>query len=254
MSRTDRKYAVDTLMFLCIVGMVAIGLLMAFVIPGGRAELGRSKYFLGLHRHQWGDIHLYLSLAFTALVAVHIVLSWSWIRGKASCLFRKAWMPVLGLTFLTAAAVPFIFWLGASKNDPAFEEFGTGRGRQAVQAAGAEMQRPELASTVEPSSPEIPAADDPPRSGETAPGQDLHESRVVAGRTEASTAEVVITGQMTLRELERVTGILAGDIAARLGLPAGVSFDETLGRLRQAYGFEMKSLRDAVAALIKDRK
>ena len=65
--RTDWKYAVDTLMFLCVLGLVATGLLMAFVIPEGRVETGQSKYFLGLHRHQWGDIHLDLSLAFTEI-------------------------------------------------------------------------------------------------------------------------------------------------------------------------------------------
>lgn len=31
---------------------------MAFIAPGG--DSGRySKYFLGLHRHEWGTIHLY---------------------------------------------------------------------------------------------------------------------------------------------------------------------------------------------------
>jgi hypothetical protein len=35
--RTDAKYAVDTLMFLSLVGIVVIGFLMAFIIPEGPA-------------------------------------------------------------------------------------------------------------------------------------------------------------------------------------------------------------------------
>ena len=59
---------------------------------------------------------------------------------------------------------------------------------------------------------------------------------------------------MTLREVERATGIPAKDIVARLGLPSDVSLDETLGRLRQAYAFELQTLRDAVAKLLEEKR
>jgi len=45
LSKTDWKYIVDTLMFLCMVGIVLIGLLMGFVIPEGRLGPGQSKFF-----------------------------------------------------------------------------------------------------------------------------------------------------------------------------------------------------------------
>jgi hypothetical protein len=231
LDRTDWKYIVATLMFLCTLGIVAIGLLMGFVIPEGPLGAGQSKYFLGLHRHQWGDIHLYLSLAFTALVVVHIVLAWRWIKSKAKGLFGKAWKTGVALTVLAAVILPLLFWLTASKNDPAYAEFGTGRGRQAAPAAEAAGQ-----------------------PGETAGDVDVHEDRTVAGRMEADSAEVVITGKMTLREVERTVGISAEDILARLGLPAGVSLDETIGRLRRTYGFEMQALRNAVAELLKAKR
>ena len=230
LSRTDWKFAVDTLMFVTILGVVAIGVLMAFFIPEGRLGAGQSKYFLGLHRHQWGDIHLYLSLAFAIFAAIHIVLAWSWVRGKASCIYGKSWKAAVGLTVLAAVLVPAVFWLVAPKNDPAYAEFGTGHGRGGAWAHEHDRIMPEP-----------PAAE---------PG---HEDRAVAGRMEAS-AEVVITGQMTLRELERVTGVPAADIAAKLGLPSDVARDETLGRLRRVHGFEMQALRDAVAELRTAKK
>jgi hypothetical protein len=259
LSRTDWKYAIDTLMFLALLGIVAIGLLMAFVLPEGPAELGRSKYFLGLHRHQWGDIHLYLSLAFMVFAIVHIVLAWNWIRGKAAALFGRAWKAALALTLLAALAVPGAFWLATSKNDPAYAHFGTGRGRPSEEPG--ELGR----STLGPPPAAIPDAP-PVRAAEPAAAvaagtegpeevaEEGHESRTVAGRTEAGTAEVVITGRMTLKEIEGATGIPSGDIAARLGLPAGVPADMTIGRLRRTYGFEMQALRDAVAELLAARR
>ena len=144
LTRTDWKYVVDTLIFLCMVGIVLIGLLMGFVIPEGRLGPGQSKYFLGVHRHQWGDIHLWLSLAFTALVVVHIVLAWNWFKGKAKGLFGKAWRPMLGLTVVAAVLIPVIFWLSASKNDPAYAEFGEGHGRQSGRVAEEDRTRREL--------------------------------------------------------------------------------------------------------------
>jgi hypothetical protein len=239
--RTDWKYAVDTLMFLCLLGIVAIGFLMAFVIPEGPLEPGRSKFFLGLHRHQWGDIHAWLSLAFAAFVLVHIVLAWSWIRGKAAALFGKGWKVALGLTVLTALAIPAVLWLALPKNDPAYAEFGHGEGRR---AALIDEHGP---GPGDPALPASPAAGMPAEPEE---GRD----QTVGGRAEAGTAEVVITGRMTLREIERATGVPAADIAAGLGLPPGVSFDETVGRLRRVHRFEMTALRDVVAGLLKERR
>jgi Domain of unknown function (DUF4405) len=253
-TRTDWKYVVDTLMFLCMVGIVLIGLLMGFVIPEGRLGPGQSKYFLGVHRHQWGHIHLYLSLAFTAIVIIHIIFAWSWVKGKAESLFGKAWKAAVGLTVLTAVIVPFVFWIAASKNDPTYAEFGEGRGQQARGVATSDGQPRGLSSQAGAAArAEAPAATHDTQ-GEAAVGPDVHVGKAVAGRTEATSAEAVITGRMTLLEIEQKTGISALDLGAKLGLPADVSLDETLGHLRQVYGFNMQAVRDAVNELLKAKR
>jgi len=254
LSRTDWKYVVDTLMVLSILGVTLIGLLMAFVIPEGRLEAGQSKYFLGLHRHQWGDIHLDLSLALAALVIVHVVLAWGWIKGKARGLFGRSWAAAVGLTVLAAVLVPALFWLAASKNDPAYAEFGEGRGGQGRRFVEAGRPAGELLDeTSSPGNPGSPAAG-PAMGGEPAAAPGLHQEKAVAGRMEEGTSEAVITGQMTLRDVERVTGAAAKEIAARLGLPPEVSLDERLGRLRRVHGFEMQALRDTVAELLRAKR
>jgi hypothetical protein len=48
-----------------------------------------------------------------------------------------------------------------------------------------------------------------------------------------------------------MTGVPARDIIAKLGLPADVPLDETLGRLRRRYGFEIEQVRVVIADLLK---
>ncbi len=247
--RTGWKYLVDTLLFLSVLGVAGIGLMMAFLIPEGPLAGGGTKFFLGIHRHQWGNIHLYLSLAFTVLLVVHLVLSWSWIKGKARSLFGGAWKSALGLTLLAALLVPFLFWLAMPKNDPFYAGYGAGVGLRWRQEAAVERAvKPPLPA------PEVPAVVESGTAPEAAPGGapvSVEPPKAVAGHSEAGTAEVVITGQMSLRDVERATGVPARDIIARLGLPPDVPLDEILGRLRRRYGFEIEQVRVAVADLLK---
>jgi hypothetical protein len=55
-----------------------------------------------------------------------------------------------------------------------------------------------------------------------------------------------INGSMTLREVEEKTGVPAAVILSELGLPASLSTDERLGRLRRQYGFEMHDIQEVV--------
>ncbi|MCA9398174.1 MAG: DUF4405 domain-containing protein, partial [Candidatus Omnitrophica bacterium] len=36
--------------------------------------------FMGLTRHEWGDIHFYISIVFLILLLIHIILHWGWIK------------------------------------------------------------------------------------------------------------------------------------------------------------------------------
>ncbi len=55
-----------------------------------------------------------------------------------------------------------------------------------------------------------------------------------------------IDGSMTLREVERRTGVPAAVILRELGLPLDVPADDRLGRLRRQYGFEIQAVREIV--------
>ena len=112
MNKNSIRYLIDALLFIDICSIAALGLLLAFIIPGG--EFFRaSKYFLGLHRHTWGHIHLYLSVFLIVLLILHLWLHWTWIvqstkryfgikwKNALWC-FAGAWVVVLVLAWIVA--------------------------------------------------------------------------------------------------------------------------------------------------------
>ncbi|KPJ69890.1 hypothetical protein AMJ44_01670 [candidate division WOR-1 bacterium DG_54_3] len=217
MKKTDWQYLVDTLLFLCIVGIAIIGFLMGLVIPKGPAASETSKYFLGLHRHQWGNIHFYLSIAFVTLVIIHLLLSWKWIKGKSRQIFKKGWGTMLILTACVSLLIIVLFWALYPKVPGAYEDYGVG--------AGKKQQR-------------LLKEDYATGKGLVSPEEDY----------------ILITGQMTLQEVEEATGIPAKKLAAELGLPSRVSLDETLGQLRKKYPFTLQEVRDVLSVLLKKEK
>jgi len=88
MRRASIHYIVDGLLLLDMLGLAFIGVLLGFVIPSGGGPHG-EKYLWGLHRHQWGNIHMVLSIALLALVVLHLVLHWNWIRCMTRELFGR---------------------------------------------------------------------------------------------------------------------------------------------------------------------
>jgi hypothetical protein len=94
MRKNDWKFIINGLMFVDICSIAVIGLIMAFVIPPGKSP-DVSKYFLGLHRHQWGDLHLYLSLALLLFLVVHLWFNWTWIQNSTRSYFGERWKKAL---------------------------------------------------------------------------------------------------------------------------------------------------------------
>ncbi len=255
-----------------------VGILLALVLKEGPAVRESDKFFLGLHRHQWSHIHLYLSLGFSVTLAFHLVLEWSWIKGKSQRLFKKAWRPMLGFILAAAVLLPIGFWALTPNNVPVYAEMGFGRGGDRGQPANhtpeGRLSRPKLERTQPVERPQDESRDSPEREGAkpNPPYQDqgferesppsrppekrvspAHEPKLVSGRLEGDQAALVITGRMTLQELQGATGIPAGRILTSMGLPGNLSRNETLGRLRRRLGFRLPQLRVAVEALMEKR-
>ena len=70
------------------------GLLLAYRLPPG-SRGGRGLSALGWTRHEWGDLHYWISLAFLLLIVIHMALHWRWFWQIASK--RRAWPLLAGM-------------------------------------------------------------------------------------------------------------------------------------------------------------
>ena len=209
MKKSDWQYLIDTFLFICIMGIVLIGFLLGLVIPKGPSVAESAKYFLGLHRHSWGNIHFYLSIAFTTLVVFHLLLSWKWIKNKAKQIFKKTWQTSLFMILLLSLITPLLLWNFWPKYAEKYADQGIGqRGRE-----------------------------------------------VALGRQESSLPQegegyIVVTGQVTLANLEKATGIPHQSIIEKLDLPKRTKPNETIGQLGKRYGFNLQNVRDIISSLL----
>jgi len=151
------------------------------------------------------------------------------------------------LVFIIALSliVPLIFWAATPKYPTNYDEYGNRSGdrlgkqqKLTVGNIAAQLNKEETKPSQE--SPTLKTEE-----------EHLEENKLVRGRLEEDISGILITGQMTLNEVEELTGISAAEILKSLGLPANTSKKEALGRLRRRYGFTLQELRDVVAALVK---
>lgn len=80
------------------------------------------------------------------------------------------------------------------------------------------------------------------------------EQRLVRGRMAAVPSGFLITGKMTLYDLEDITGIPAREIADELGIPSNAPLNEHLGGLRKRYLFSMHEVRNVVTSLMEKKR
>ena len=110
MKRTNVNFLVDALALVALVFLAATGALIRYVLPAGS---GNTRALWGLDRHGWGDVHVWIAVAFCVAMVVHLVLHWGWItcvvrwdtRGRSK---GRAVLALIALIALLAlAAAPF---------------------------------------------------------------------------------------------------------------------------------------------------
>ena len=97
MKRSSVNFIIDAISFLNLLCLAYTGFIIKFILPpgtGGRGRLaheglGREhiKELWSISRHEWGDVHFYLAVAFVILMVVHIILHWTWIKCHVKSLF-----------------------------------------------------------------------------------------------------------------------------------------------------------------------
>lgn len=215
MRRTTLNFVIDTLLLLACCGLVMTGVTMRYILPPGTglrhaAEEGREGGWAvwGLGRHDFGDLHFWLSVGAVVLFAVHVALHWNWVctvlagrrAGSDVGTPRRGVRNATGVLFglLVIGGMGLFLW-----------------------AADRAVDR----STV--------------------PGHEQRRNLMTAPSADAYGAES-IRGSMTLAEAARVGGISVETLRRGLNLPETISGQERLGRLRRAYDFDMDRVREII--------
>jgi len=76
MSRNIINIIVDVAAALLFLGMIATGYILRFTLPPGS---NRAFSLWGLTRHQYGDVHFWISFGLLAVLVIHLMLHWKWI-------------------------------------------------------------------------------------------------------------------------------------------------------------------------------
>ncbi len=243
--KSEINICIDVLMFILMMPIAGIGFLMKVVLISGikrNVVYGRDVdlTFLGLDRHQWGSIHLVLSVLFLLLLLFHLILHWKMmtnmfkkmVNSKTWCVIAAIGLPFI---FLTLAVFPLFL-------KPDVKE---GVGHHAYDPYKKQMD--EVQSVV----------DDSIRSemielqSEDIKVQEENDHVTIEKKEKSNTSHddanhhPEIKGQMTISQVASKYQIPETDICNLLGVPYDRS-NETLGRLRKSYYFSLEKLRDYI--------
>jgi len=90
-SRISLNLMIELATFISLLGMIATGLVMRFILPlAGSDPLHRGWAVWGWGRHHWGNAHYFLSMAAVALLIVHWAIHWNWLCHVLHRRFHRA--------------------------------------------------------------------------------------------------------------------------------------------------------------------
>ena len=124
MNKSFWNRIINALALLVFCAMVSTGLVLKFILPPGSGRSnrvaggrhgGHYESLLGMSRHEWGELHFFISLGFLAVLVVHLFLHWSWIQATAwgtpqrpQSLIRKGMTVVIVALILASLLLPFM--------------------------------------------------------------------------------------------------------------------------------------------------
>lgn len=232
-TRTSTNYWLNLVSFIVMVGLAATGGLIHFVLPPGT---GHWQTLFGLGRHDFGQVHFYLAVAAVLMLALHILLHWSWLCCvTAKKLGRRApsrhAQTLSGLFLLFGVALLLggsLFLASRMVERTATAKNGRTHGNDRPRA----VRHGVLRNTVEATIP-------PHRTGPAHTGRkSTHEKHLEDCPTGAS-----INGRTSFEDAARICRLDVQQMRQYLALPGDIDENEQLGRLKRRFGFHIHDVR-----------
>ncbi len=103
------KYAIDAILFVIVCSTGIVGILIGYVIANENLP-ETETFFLGLHRNDWGAIHMFLSTVLLILIVLHLLMNIGWIIKTTKQYFGTFWLKFLGMLTCGWIVVLLISW------------------------------------------------------------------------------------------------------------------------------------------------
>lgn len=251
-SKIKLNLSIDIIMFIILMALTGIGLMIKYVlIPGFlRNQIYGENvelYFIGLDRHQWGNIHLIISFVFLFLLILHIVFHWKLIVSVFKAMVGKRnprIVFVISFVFLSLL-------LGVSPLfiNPEIKEDHANHHNHLMQVDKHIRQDGFLVLDIENSHhSHLKDAKSLGNSASKVEQKGSGEEKICK-HTKHTGVEVY--GFMTLNQLALKFNIPIDNLASSIGVPKELA-DEKLGRLRKQYNFEMGDLKNYIEVNSKE--
>jgi len=98
MKKLTLNFIVNSTIFLLFLPMVSTGLLL-YLFPRGLGGITA----LGLSRHEWGDIHIVVSLLFLIFIGIHLVVHYNWEKASIKRFLKIGAKPLIISTLILFA-------------------------------------------------------------------------------------------------------------------------------------------------------
>lgn len=122
MKKTNLNFIIDAMAFVSFILLTSTGVLVHYVLPPGS---GRFSILWGMDRHQWGQLHYWISIVMMVCLGLHLLLHWKWVvamikgRPHEKGPGIRVALSVVGIIALIALAVmPFLGRVEQTGDEP----------------------------------------------------------------------------------------------------------------------------------------
>ncbi len=237
---------IDIILLLLMMPVAGIGILMKYVLISGveRNVIYGNHTDLklwSLDRHQWGNIHLIISIVFLCLLILHIVLHWRMIvsiyrRMIPNWTLRISFVTLLTVLGLLLISFPLIIKPEIVDKEPLHQN----RNNRNVNSLFGISNDPELPIQTN-------------TSGFVGNEEEKQQKNNLTERLHTAKEDYEIEGSQTLQFVADKYNVSASKIAADLKIPENLT-GERLGRLKKRYSFTMDDVRNSISNLKKAKQ
>lgn len=245
-AKAKLNMSIDIVLFILLVAMAGIGFLMKFVVVSG--EVRNVLYgnqidleFWGLSRHEWGSIHLIISIVFITMLILHTIFHWKFIVTIFQCMFPQKFIRysitgILCLFGLITLVSPFFLEPEKVPFEPKFRN-------KTHQVSLPENIRQENRDNEDLNTRQYTES-----VKKDTPSEVEQKSIVIADENHhhSEYSEFEVYGYQTLQEAAERYNVPAEIIARDLNIPENL-IGEKLGHLRKQYSFTMTDVRKSIS-------